>query len=382
MKKFLVLNLILLTLFSCKKTEHYTIQGSVSNTNNKTIFLEHIGLDQTTVLDSAKLTPEGEFTFDILPPEYPDIYALRIDNKRIVFSTDSVKETIIQADFNKFSTVYSVNNSDSEKIKQLRKSVVSIQNKINALAGSDGDTYEQNVEDIENELENHKVLVRKIILENPGSMAAYFALFQRINEYYIFSPYDEEDLPYWRAVATAFNISMPEYGRSKNLNNIVLSVIKEKEGSKKQVEQQKKLNDLMKDAVGYIDIALPDRNNEERKLSDLKGKVVLINFFAYEMENSIDYTFSLRELYNKHQQAGFEIYQVSLDRNKILWEISTESIPWICVHDLNNENTYYASLYNVQALPTSFLMDKKGNIIARDLPLERLDKGIQKLIKQ
>ena len=128
--------------------------------------------------------------------------------------------------------------------------------------------------------------------------------------------------------------------------------------------------------VLIINISLPDKNKKTQNLSDLVGKMILIDFSAYENEQSVDYTFALRELYNKYHSRGFEIYQVSLDRNKMLWEKSVANIPWICVRDENGPNAICASSYNVSSIPTTFLMNKKGSIIGRSLNFEELNREI------
>ncbi len=150
-----------------------------------------------------------------------------------------------------------------------------------------------------------------------------------------------------------------------------------------KIDRQKEAEEVMRRAsdqsnTGYIDIKLNDKNGKERKLSELEGKVILIDFSAYESDNSVDYTFALRDLYNKYHKRGFEIYQVSLDRNKLIWEQSVENIPWVCVRDENGPNTVYAATYNITSLPTNFLLNKKGVITSRNMSLGELAKQIEK----
>ena len=172
---------------------------------------------------------------------------------------------------------------------------------------------------------------------------------------------------------------MPQYDRSKNIYNFVLDALREKQNAQKQAALSELMNS--EQAAGYIDIVLPDRYGNEVRLSDYEGQVVLIDFSAYEAQESIDYTFALRDLYNKYHARGLEIFQISLDRNKLLWESSTENIPWVCVRDDDGPATRYANLYNVTQLPTTFLMDKEGNVIARSLSFGELDKKIGELVK-
>ncbi|MFA5046695.1 MAG: thioredoxin family protein, partial [Paludibacter sp.] len=226
-----------------------------------------------------------------------------------------------------------------------------------------------------NDIQSHKEMARKLILQDPRSLAAYFAIYQQVNNTYLFSPYVKTDKPYCAAVATSFNAYMPEYVRTKNLYSLVMDAIKTERNEKQKEEWNKVLEN---DGVGYIDIALKDKNNVVRKISELKDKVILIDFSTYDSEQSVNYTFSLRELYNKYHKRGFEIYQVSLDQNKLIWEQSVQNIPWICVRDENGPNTTYVATYNVSSTPTTFLINNKGSIVARNLDFETLNTEIEK----
>jgi len=214
-----------------------------------------------------------------------------------------------------------------------------------------------------------------MILQNPRSAAAYFAIYQKVNDTYLFSPYIKSDRPFCAAVATSYNTFMPEYERSKNLYALVIDAIR----TDRKAKDKEAWNEVLAtQGTGYINIILPDKNNVEHKLSSIIGKVILIDFSEYESKQSVDYTFSLRELYDKYHSRGFEIYQISLDQDKQLWQTATKNIPWICVRDVNGPNTKYAVSYNVSEIPTTFLMDKKGNILSRSLGLDELRKAIEK----
>ncbi|NDV45584.1 AhpC/TSA family protein [Paludibacter sp. 221] len=381
MKKiFVILSVLTIVLASCENNKKFKVQGVVENAQGKMLVLEHTGIVKTQGIDSMKILASGKYTLKAMRPEYPDFYRLRIENKTIAFAIDSTETVTINANLNNFATDYTIEGSyDSELIKELRLSVINIQNMINSLKPEmEQDERMKKVDEIEEELEKHKANARKIIMQKPVSTAAYFALYQQINGQYIFSPYLQEDYPYWAATGTAYHTFMPKYDRSKNIYNFVLGALKEKQAAK----QQEALNQLLQNpTAGYIDIVLPDRKGQEKKLSELEGKVILIDFSTYEAPESIEYTFSLRDLYNKYNKRGFEIYQVSLDRNKLLWEISIENIPWACVRDENGPSNRFALLYNVSKIPTTFLMNKKGDIVARDLNFGQLDKEIDKLLK-
>ena len=371
--------LLLPAIVGCSQQGKFKIEGEVTDAEGKMLYIEQTGLLKTVALDSVKLKADGAYKFKLASPEYPEFYRLRVEDKVINFAIDSTEHLVIKAAFENFATGYSVEGSEMNlQIKELRQSLSFIQAKANKLTPQLS-ASERNalLADVEADIEKHKEMARKIILTNPRSSAAYFAIYQKIGNTYLFSPYVKADKPYCAAVATAYNAFMPDYIRTKNLYGLVMDAIKAERKAKDSQAWREVLDNA---SAGYIDIELPDRSGNVRKLSELEGKVVLIDFSAYQMEKSVQYTFELRELYNKYSGRGFEIYQVSLDRSKLLWEESVANIPWVCVRDENGPESVAVSTYNVQSAPTVFLMNRKGEIIARNPDFSTLDASIAKLL--
>jgi glutathione peroxidase-family protein len=375
MKLHFYIPFLLIVLASCNSNK-FTIEGVVKDAQGDILYFEHTGLLKITLMDSVKLGSKGKFRFSAKKPDYPDFYRLRLDNKFINFAVDSTENILIEAAKESFSTDYKIEGSiESNQIKDLRLSVIQIQRKANQL--KEGMTLEERnslIADIEANIQIHKEKARKIILQNPRSTAAYFAIYQQVNNAYIFSPFESDDKPFCAAVATSWNTYMPDYERTKNLYNWVMDAIK----AERQEKQRQAWRDVIEsEGKGYIDIELNDKNGISQRLSALEGKVILVDFSVYESDKSVPYTFELRELYNKYHTKGLEIYQVSIDRNKILWESSVENIPWICVRD---ESGVFARNYNVLNLPTIFLINRKGDIVGRFFDFKEIDKEIQKLL--
>ncbi len=377
MKKALIILLILTGLFSCKQHNKFHVEGKIDNAEGKTLYFEYTGLLKTTIIDSIKLHSNGEYSFKSNRPAYPDFYRLRLEDKIITFAVDSCEDITIDAKLANFATDYTLTGSQpSLQIQKLRQSVMNIQRKANELNSNlSSELQNAKIAEIEKDIEAHKTMAKKLILQNPRSTAAYFALYQKVNNTYLFSPYIKTDKPFCAAVATAYNAYMPDYERTKNIYNLVLDAIKTERNQK----EKEAWNEVLANAsAGYIDIALPDKNNVEKKLSQLEGKVVLIDFSAYETKESVDYTFTLRDLYKKYHSRGLEIYQISLDQNKRQWQEAVATIPWICVRDEAGPNTKYIASYNISAIPTNFLMNRKGTIIGRNFSLEELNAEIAK----
>jgi peroxiredoxin len=132
--------------------------------------------------------------------------------------------------------------------------------------------------------------------------------------------------------------------------------------------------------AGLIDIALRDNKGQLRHLTDLKGKVVLLDFHVFGMDESPARILLLRELYNKYSAQGLEIYQVSLDGDEHFWKQQTAALPWISVRDENGINSSILTLYNVQNVPEFFLIDRGNNIIGRSQTIKDVEQEIQKLL--
>jgi peroxiredoxin len=379
MKKYILLLSILVLLLSCSQNKKFKIIGIIINAQNKTLIFEHNELLKTTIIDSVILDSDGSFSFKAPIPEFPDFYRLRIADKTIDIAVDSCKEIKIKGDFNNFSTGYIVEGSKTNTdILKLRASLSAIQSKANAIS-VDLSSEERNkrLKEIEADIENHKAMAINLILQNPSSSAAYFAIYQKINNSYLFSPYIKADKPYFAAVATAYNTFMPTYIRSKNLYSLVIDAMK----SDRKERSSALLREIAANSsTGYIEISLHDAKGNVRKLSEQEGKVVLIDFSSTDMRDNAQYTFELRDLYYKYKHRGFEIYQISLDNSKLKWKESTANSPWICVRDEQGAATHYISSYNIQSIPTIFLMNKKGVIVARESNFKAIDEIISKLL--
>ena len=165
---------------------------------------------------------------------------------------------------------------------------------------------------------------KQVIMANPGSLAAYYAVFLKQGRQYIWNILDPSDRRMYQAVATAFYTWLPEYERTKVLYNQVLEILQ----AERSIKNQQTMRQFIDEAENSVlDITLPDEMGEMQSLSDLQGDVVILDFSSSEMENSVGYNFELRELYNKYQKRGLEIYSVSIDRNKLLWEQTVENLP-------------------------------------------------------
>ena len=308
---------------------------------------------------------------------------MRVEDKVINFSVDSTETVTIKAPYVDFATVYTVEGSESSrKIKELSLKQARLQSDVNALLMAvrtdkmGHDVFEDSLAIL---IKNYKDDVKvNYIFAAPNTAAAYFALFQKLNDYLIFDPLNsKDDVKCFAAVATSLNNSYPHAVRSKNLYNIVIK------GMKNTRAPRQKTIDIPEDKIaetGIIDISLRDIKGNVRKLTELKGKVVLLDFSVYQTPAGAPHNLMLRELYNKYAGQGLEIYQVSLDADEHFWKTSADNLPWICVRDGNGVYSTNAAVYNVREVPAYFLINRNNELSARGEDVKDLENAIKSLL--
>ena len=219
---------------------------------------------------------------------------------------------------------------------------------------------------------------RNYIFAAPNKAYAYFALFQQLNGYMIFDPLtSKEDVKCFAAVATSLNNLYPHADRSRNLYNMVIKGMKNTRTP--QVKDVTLPADKIQEA-SIIDIELKDLNGKTHRLTDLKGKVVLIDFTAYSSAASGARNLALRELYNKYASQGLVIYQLSLDADEHFWKTAADNLPWICVRDPQGPYSTYLNLYGVTQLPTAFLVNRNNELSLRVGEKTNMEEAIKNLL--
>lgn len=383
MKKVTFAALAALTITACSSGPKFQVNGDISGAEGKMLYLESSALEGIVPLDSVKLKGNGTFSFSQARPESPEFYRLRIEDKVINFSVDSIESIQIKAPYTDFSTAYTVEGSEnSKKIKELTIKQIQLQKDVDNLLEAvrnnkiTHDTFDSN---LNRQLTAYKEDVKKnYIFAAPNTAAAYFALFQKLNNYLIFDPLNnKEDIKCFAAVATSLNNMFPHAVRSKNLYNIVIK------GMKNTRQPQAKAADIPQEKIvetGIIDIALRDIKGNVRKLTDLKGKVVLLDFSVSQSPGGSAHNLMLRELYNTYASKGLEIYQVSLDADEHYWKTSASNLPWICVRDGNGVYSTNVAVYNVRQVPSVFLINRDNELKLRGEDIKSLEAAVKSLL--
>ena len=196
----------------------------------------------------------------------------------------------------------------------------------------------------------------------------------------IFNPRNnKEDVQVFAAVATSWDSFYPGAERGKNLHNIAIEGMKDVRIIASN-NAQKNIDASKVSVSGIIDLPLYDNKGNLRHLTELKGKVVMLDFHLFQNEQSTKRIMMLRDLYNKYHAKGFEIYQVSVDPNEHFWKTQTAALPWISVHEEGGLEGQSLVKYNVQNIPTFFLIDRNNTLQKRDVQISDIDAEIQALL--
>ncbi len=360
MQKILFTLSLVLLFISCGKDNKFTIEGTVKNASGSVLYLEHVGLSKVSVIDSAKLNADGDFKFRKERSAFPEFYRLKLSKQLIDLAIDSTETITIKADSAAFAKDYTVEGSENNlKIKELSLLKANTANLLN-----------------EETINAYKEIAKKYIIENPGATVAYYALLQTIKGLMIFDPYDKADNRFYGAVATQWYSRYPDSPLSKHLKNISLSGMK-------TIRAEQSLEYTVSNTIDFIDIELPAISGSKIKLSDViaQGKVTLLEFCTHFEQGSPEHNMLLAKVYEKHKDKGFQIFQVSLDTDEHAWKNAATNLPWISVRDPQSVYSENARWYNVNTLPTGFIINKNGEIILRITDYRNLEADIAKYFK-
>lgn len=359
-------------------SEKFHVEGAIGNAKDSILYFEHNGLTGFTTVDSVKLDAKGAFSFASDKVNNPEFYRLRIAGQIINIAIDSTETVKVDAKYPQMATDYSVNGSyENEKIKQLALKQINLQAQCQALYSEQPQAADSLVQQL---IQAYKYDVsHNYIFKEPMKAYSYFALFQYIvvnNEArLIFNPtVDPEDNKVFGAVATSWDTYFPNSERGQNLHNITIKGMRDN-----RIAAANKQNiQIEAEETGVIDLPLRDNKGNMHHLTDLRGKVVLLDFHAFSLPDSPEYIMQMRELYDKYHAKGLEIYMVSLDENEHFWKESVATLPWINVYDNTGISEAYTSA--ATATPIIYLIDRSNTVVRNPAQIKNLPKEIEALL--
>ena len=378
--------IILLSVAACSSKEndgdgpHFTINGTVSNADGKVLYFANESLGGTIILDSVKLDNEGKFQFRQPKPETFEFYIVGFRNGiPALIAVDSTETITLVANAQDFAEYTIENSPESDKIKEMSELTKALEKQI---AGMKPDaSFLANKATLLKEFKENTA--KQYIVPAPYTASAYFTLWLTLKDEPIFKPLsDRFDSKCYAAVATSMKMKFPDAKRTKHLCSIAEEGMKATRPVNMQDVEQLESMASTASTSDIFEINLPNRDGDSIRLSSLKGKVVLLDFTLYEYSKLKMRNIDIRELHDRYNKNGFEIYQVSFDSREHFWQQEALGLPWTCVRDGRGSESPYLARFNVQTIPTYYLINRNGEIVMRDMQIEDISKEIDRLIKE
>jgi len=363
MRNVLTILVFVLTVLSCQSAkDEYSIKGTIAGVETGKVYLLKLVGEQPQSIDTADVVG-GKFTFKGKMVT-PDIRLLRLndqdyfaqfflDNANITVTAkkDSLRSTKITG-----SPTQDIFKTYIAEMEKLNKEVLALQGKYqNAMTTGNTSEADKAKIDYQAIIDNNKVYTKNFVKEHSNSVvSAYITLFQLA---------DQIDVAELDSLASKF---APELSKSEYVVKI-----------NERIQEQKKT------AIGVVapDFTMNDPEGKPIQLSSLRGKIVLVDFWAAWCGPCRQENPNVVKLYQQYHDKGFEILGVSLDKNKEDWlkAIKSDNLTWMHVSDLQYWQNAAARLYGVNAIPQSFLLDKDGKIIGKGLRGEQLANKLMEL---
>lgn len=382
MRRVILTVLVALGLFSCSKSKNATVTGKIEGATTGTLVLKVLEVSSQRTLDTIKVKAGGEFSHSVhLESQLPNFYYLFYKEMQIasivLLPGDKVK--IIS---DTLGTSPSISGSlETEKLNELEKKLSLEKRTFGQLMAQMQNAKEQGDYKKETELNydlgkkyvKQKQEAIKYIYSNPNSVTNIILLYHKLSANIpLFG--DSMDALIFRKVHDSLAVTYPKW--------VYLDRLMEEINYR---EKSNSLNSKILDAAesGFPDISLPDTKAVKRSLSEISAKVIILSFWTITETSQKMINLDYKDLYEKYNSKGLEIYQVSVDTDKTAWAtaVSEQKLPWISVCDGLGGNTMPIALYNIKKVPANFIIDKSGTIVAKDVYDNELEKLIISLLK-
>ncbi|HEX8350984.1 MAG TPA: TlpA disulfide reductase family protein, partial [Hymenobacter sp.] len=331
----------------------YEINGELTNATAGTkVYLAELGDNQFISRDTATVDDKGRFTFKGTTPE-TSVYQVKLsDTNQVLLMLSSGSSLQLRGDAQKLGDTYAVQGSkDSELMQRLTRIMQSSKAGMSKLEQRYEQAAQAGKTDSLQAIQaaafavqaRNTAATKQLVRQNPNSVVSAFVVGNLLNP--------DEEFPFADSMATQFRKSLPDSRYTKAL--------------------AAKLDPLRATAVGVVapEISLAAPDGKAVALSSLRGKYVLVDFWASWCGPCRQENPNVVRMYNKYKDKGFAIYSVSFDQDRAKWlkAIANDKLTWTQVSDLKGWESAAGQTYGVKAIPQTVLLDPQGRIIAKNL---------------
>lgn len=378
-----VVPLVALVATGCGSSS-VVIDGQFFGENDKTIYLEKLSPRGGSIVDSVKTDSKGKFTFKISDKlTVPTFYNLNLGNSYVPLLVEDGEDVEVSSMANIFYNYTVEGSKGSSLVKEFNMLVRNTSLKMDSLVNlyentADFDRSQQIGREYEKTYIDFKRDAIVFITKNSNSLASLLPLYKpyTIDGQFLFD--QPSDYLYFVMLSDSLSTRYPESEYVISLKNDI-DMLQTKQENMQKVDSM--INESYKNASGFADIVMTDAKGVKQKMSDNKGKIILLSFTASEPAQLKTLNNELKAIYNKYAK-DLAIYQVFLDTNKAQWlnTVSSQNLPWICVCDMRGAETVAVKQYNVKRVPTLILINKQGDIVNLDANTSNLNAEIAKLL--
>lgn len=365
--KNIVFAILILIMAACGRKEEqkgFSVKGNIKNLKGSSVSIQELTAKGLVFIDSATVSADGSFELNGNVGQ-KTFAVIQVNNGASIVVLDSLSEIVLNIDANKPED-FGVNGSnDTEKLKKLLQlnstymlTIQGLESKYAAYADNIPPVTVQNQirAEYDSIMKLRDAAMQAYVLELENSLVPYFA-----TNYLM----PQADFAFLKQVDAK---NYPVFMQSKYAQDL-----------------HKRIEVLGKTAPGSIapDIVLADPFGKTVSLSSLRGKTVLVDFWASWCRPCREESPNLVKAYSKYKSRGFEVFSVSLDDNREAWQkaINDDKLLWTHVSDLQKWNSAVVGQYNIESIPFTVLVDAEGKIIAKNLRGKALDDKLAEVLK-
>ena len=372
--RFCALVALAIAAASCGRTAG--IKAVVEDAASSEVIVKLLDINRFKTLDTVKVDDSGRFSYKVdIQKGQPDfVYIFHGDKKiasMILMAGDKVS---VKADTLGNYTVEG--SEESEKLAQVEKDYAQAVARMNELARrmESAADAEESVAVRQTMGQEYVAYYRdrvRYVMENSSSLSVVPVFYQTFGgNLPVFGQHT--DAIHFRNAADTLSLIYPD-------SRYVKALRQEADRRLGYLELENRIASAGQ--IGYPDIELPDIKGQKRKLSEVEANVILVHFWtASDVDQKMFNLDVLKTLYDDFHSKGFEIYQVSFDVDKGLWAqvVKQQQHPWVSVCDARGSASPYVASYNIQALPSLYIISN-GELIDGSVVDE---KSLRKLLKK